>query len=399
MTPLKVLVLSRSYPNRVLPYSGLWVEGLVRHAAGLCEPRVIAPVPYCPPLPGFVPYTRFRRIAPRERAKSIEVWHPRFLVGPGYSLHSFEASTYYWGVQHRVEDLHREFPFDLIHAHFSYPDGVVAARLARRYRVPALITEHAPWLPWMEDYPRVRHQAVWGFGECVFHIPVSRYVRNTIVHFTGESEKLRVIPVGVDGSIFAPPSDGRKPDVNQILYVGFINFTKGVDVLLRAMPRLVDRRPEVRLVLVGGSFYRHTRRQENRLRRMAQELRLDGHVEFVGMKPPHEVAAFMRESALLVLPSRAESFGAVLVEALACSIPIIATRSGGPEDILTEEVGVLVPSEDADALAEAIEHVLEHRDTYEPARLRAYALEHYAWERIARRTVDLYHQAVDRLRH
>jgi glycosyltransferase involved in cell wall biosynthesis len=102
----------------------------------------------------------------------------------------------------------------------------------------------------------------------------------------------------------------------------------------------------------------------------------------------------MRKSALLVLPSRAESFGAVLVEALACGTPVVATRCGGPEDIVSDEVGTLVPPEDENALAEGIGRILQRRGMYNPERLRTYALERFSWERVANDTVNVYQQAL-----
>jgi teichuronic acid biosynthesis glycosyltransferase TuaC len=391
---LRVLVISRSYPNEVMPQFGLWVEGLVRHTQRWCESRVIAPVPYSPPLPPCLDYARFRRIGARARVNGVDVWRPRFLAGPGYSLYNLEASAVYWSVRPRLPRLRREFPFDLIHAGFTYPDGVVAARLGSRYRVPVVITEHASWRPWMDEYPLVRRQAVWAAGRCRLHVAPSRYARSTIAHFTGDSPKLRIVPNGVDGATFTTLAAGRRPDPDQILFVGFVNFTKGVDVLLQAMRLLLERRPRARLVLVGGGFYRDTHRQTERLRRLAVDLALEDHVEFAGMKSPDEVAARMRESALLVLPSRRETFGSVLVEALACGTPVVATRCGGPEDIVNEGTGLLVPPENAPALAEAMAHVLAHREEYDPSELRAYALERFSWERVARSMVNLYAEAV-----
>jgi len=392
----KVLVLSRLYPNAVMPNSGIYVRRLVEALANLCDVRVVAPVPYCPPLGRLLVQTRFRQVPPSSCVNSVEVTHPRFLTGPGYSFHSFEWHTFYWGIRRTVTRLHCEFPFDVIHAHMSYPDGSVAVRLARRYGVPAIITEHAPWLPWMNDYPRVRRVAVWASKHCAFHIGVSRYARDTIAHFTGESENLRVIPVGVDGFAFEADTNGQERDPNLILYVGRIHRIKGTDILLRAMRRLIVRRPEVRLRLVGGgSFFRDSRQQEDELRLMAGELDLGRHVEFVGEQPPPVVAEFMRKSALLVLPSRAESFGAVLVEALSCGTPVVATRCGGPEDIVNDQVGVLVEKEDPEALALAIERVMDRRHEYDPARLRAHALENFSWTSIARRTVALYAAALE----
>jgi glycosyltransferase involved in cell wall biosynthesis len=398
MTPLKILMLSRNYPNNAMALLGVWVEGLVRALAQTCEVRVIAPVPYCPPLPSFVEYSRFRHIIPQQRLNGIEVLHPRFLTGPGYSTHGIDASTYYWGIRGLVDQLRQKFPFDLIHAHFSYPDGVVAARLGERYGVPVVITEHARWRPWMDQYPRVRRQAVWASKVSMSHIAVSHYVRDMIVQFVGESNKVRVVPLGVDGSTFVPLPPERKPDPNQILYVGRLHLIKGVDVLLRAMRRLVDGRPETRLVLIGGNFYRHTLPEVDCIRALSHELRLEQHVTFIGPKAPDEVARMMAESALVVLPSRSETFGTVLVEALACGTPVVATRCGGPEDIVNAEVGVLVPKEDPEALAAALGHVLEHRETYNPAKLRAYTLANFSWERVASQITDCYQEAHERFR-
>lgn len=91
-----------------------------------------------------------------------------------------------------------------------------------------------------------------------------------------------------------------------------------------------------------------------------------------------------------MLPSRAESFGAVLVEALACGTPVVATRCGGPEDIVTDEVGILVPPEDPEALAVALESVLDHPERYEREVLRAHALARFGAPSVASRIGDVY---------
>ncbi len=390
-------MLSRSYPNRVLERLGLWVKRLVVHCAEANEIKVISPSPYCPPLYGFSEYTRFRRLARHDSENGVEVFYPRFIVGPGRSLYYTEAISYYLGIRRQADALKKSFDFNIIHAHFTYPDGVAAALLGQRYGVPVVTTEHAPWHPnWMDKSAIVRRQAVWAARASTFQIAVSRSVRDTIVHFTGEPEKVRVIPCGVDGAAFTSLNNGKRPDPNQILYVGFINFNKGIDTLLKAMLQVTDHQPEAKLVIVGGSFFHNTRLQEQRLRCMAHDLGLDNHVEFVGPQSPDEVARYMRESALLVLPSHAESFGTVLVEALASGTPVVATRCGGPEDIVNERVGLLIPKGNVDALASAIDRVLRRRAEYDPATLRSYALANFSWERVAHRVTDLYAEAIGR---
>ena len=396
MTPQKTLVLSRNYPNNVTSLLGLWTERFVRHISASCAVRVVAPVPYCPPLPGIpADYKRFRRVQPQRQDGGVIIYHPRFLVGPGYSLYNFEALLYYLSIRKLVDRIRREFRFELIHAHFSYPDGVVGAWLGKRYEVPVVVTEHACWQPWMDQYPLVCRQAVRASRKISFHIAVSEHVRSTIAHFTGSLERIRVIPVGVDGAVFSPAAPQPEFDPNQILYVGFINQNKGIDVLLKAMCRLRKHRPDLSLVLVGGSFYRNSHRQREEVVELAGKLELTDHVTFVGPKKPKEVARYMQQSSLLVLPSRRESFGAVLVEALACGTPVVATRCGGPQDIVTDQVGVLVSPEDVDALARGIEHVLGNRSAYNADKLRNYALQRFSWGRVANDTVDVYREALE----
>ncbi|MGH9685852.1 MAG: glycosyltransferase [Candidatus Acidiferrales bacterium] len=394
---LKVLVLSKNYPNPVLEVMGLWAEAMVRSSQKFCEPKVISPVQYCPPVPGLPEYyTRLRTIPRKRWLNGIEVFHPRFITGPGYSLYSIESAAYYMAVRSLVQRLRQEFPFDLIHAHFTYPDGVVAVRLAKRFRVPVIITEQNPWGPWMDQNAIVRRQSVWAARECTFQTALSTAARDSIARLAGESEKLRVIPNVVDESVFTLPSNERRSNPNQIVFVGAIRPVKGVDVLLRSLRLLADSGRDVRLVIIGESFFKAYQNEYTRLQQMAKDLGLNDRVQFVGKRQPPELARIIPESALLVLPSRAESFGTVLVEALACGTPVVATRCGGPEDIVADGMGVLVPPEDPRALARGIAEVLDHRTAYDPHRLRAYAVEKFGLDSVGQRLARLYQEALDR---
>ncbi len=394
--PLRVLHLARSYPNSVIDTLGTWTAWLTRELGKRCEVRVISPVPWCPPLPRLRrlhQYTRFRDVLREEVRDGIRVYHPRFLIGPGQTLPCIEHTTYERAVRELVDGLRAEFPFDLVHAHFIYADGVVASRLAQRYRVPFVVTDQAPWIPWLEK-GCIRSEALPAARGAARLACVSGFLRDTMRHYLGEGLRVDVIPNGVDGDVFTPEasSAGRCPD--QIAYVGLINFNKGIDVLLHAMRRVAAQNEQARLVLVGGSYYRNTRLQEEQLKKLSRELGLDGRVEFAGRKSPEEVARFMRESAVLVLPSQAETFGAVLVEALASGTPVVATASGGPQEIVTDDVGRLVPIDDAEALADALLDVLANRVRYEPERLRAHALDRYSWSAIANQYLTMYREVL-----
>jgi glycosyltransferase involved in cell wall biosynthesis len=391
---LRVLVLARSFPNPVFPTLGLWTERPMAALAERCDVRVVSPVPYCPPLPDIGrlrQYSRFRGVPRVHERAGMAVYHPRFLVGPGSSLSALEVDTYHLGVRACVDRLWRQRPFDLIHATFITPDGAVAHRLSRRYGVPFLVTELAPWTSSL-DRRTVRRHALPAARAAFTILALSTHVEQTIRAYAGDDVHVRVVPPGVDGSAFRPdPSAERVPD--QVLFVGFVNFNKGVDVLLRAFAELKTRGEPGRLVLAGGAYYRNTRLQMEQLQGLATSLGVDDRVTFLGNQLPPDVARLMRESAVVVLPSRAEAFGAVLAEALASGTPVVASRSGGPEDIVTDDVGRLVPVGDHVALADAIAHVLRRRDTYRPEALREYALARFGLTTVADRIHDAYLEA------
>lgn len=392
---LRILCLARDFPNGEFPRLGLWTERLVRSCVDACETMVVSPVPYFPNFPGLPAYSRFRRVPHHEVRDGIEVFHPRFLAGPGHSLRVTEAVAYHAAISRLVARVHREFPFDLIHAHFSFPDGAVAARLGRRYKVPVVITEHASWRPWMDRAPMVRRQAIAAARASTFVVAVSRALRDSIESFTGDPGRLRVIPNIVDGTVFTLRSPDDVVPNDRLLFVGTMRLVKGLDILLEAVSILANRDRDVRLAVVGDGFYRAYNRDQQFFEQLMKKLDLGDRVEFIGPRPPEGVAAEIRKSAAVVVSSRRETFGVVLAESLSSGVPVVATRCGGTEDIVIPGVGELVDNEDPVALAEGIERVLDSRAGYDPAALRAYALESFGMETVGARLTALYREALD----
>jgi teichuronic acid biosynthesis glycosyltransferase TuaC len=392
--PLRVLFLSRSYPNNIFETLGLWTERPARQLGTLCSVRVVSPVPYCPPLPAvgrMRDYTRFRDVERDETRHGIRVYRPRYLVGPASRGSALEARSCHAAVRRLVGRVRSEFAFDLIHAHSIYPEGVVAERLSQQFGVPFVVTEHAPWHPWFERRV-IRSQALPAARQAAALTAVSRWLRSTIHRYLPDAE-VQVIPNGVDPEEFPLGTAGARVP-KQITFVGFPNFNKAVDVLLEAMRTVIDREPDARLILVGEALYRGAQMEQDALKRLARKLGFGERVLFAGRRPPAEVARVMRESAVVVLPSKAETFGSVLIEALASGTPVVSTRSGGPEDIVTDDVGRLVPRDDSGALAEALVEVLRHPEAFPPERLRERAISRYAWPAIASSYHSLYREVL-----
>lgn len=390
-----VLALSYSYPSSAMPTRGLWTQRLTRAATAVADVTVIAPVPYVPPGVDLAELGHYRRTEHRAHDDAgFDVYYPHVVSGLTRRLHSFEATLDYHLVRRVADRINAEHPIDLIHAHFIYPAGVIAARLGRRYGAPVVTTEPAWWRAWFAQYPRVGRQVerwLWAIHTVT---GVSDAVRRDVEGVIAGRTHTDVLPNVVDEATFVVPEAGESRDPNAVLFVGLIRQVKGLDLLVRAMAALVPTHPALHLVVVGESLFRGYRVHERDVRRLVHALGLDDHIEFVGSKSPAAVAAQMRHSAVVVVPSRRETFCVVLVEALASGTPVVATRCGAPEELLDDSSGRLVPVEDPTALAEAIEDVIEHADRYDPRRMHDQAVERFGYAAVARKLGSLYGDAL-----
>ena len=383
----RVLVLARNYPSNAFPTIGLWTERFVAASTAVVEPTVVAPVPYAPPIPGPVA-RRFRSIARRRSAGDVVVYHPRIPTGPGQLLHALDARIGYGPLRRTILDLHGREPFDAIHAHFIYPDGVIAARIGAELGIPVVSSEHSMWRPWLDRHASVRRQVEAALPKIARITAVSEALRQTIVGLFGERVPVDIVPNVVDERVFVAPHPGEERDPDQLLFVGLIRRVKGLDVLVRALPHLLADHPRLRLSVVGATFFRAYKREEAEVHALVASLGLGDRVTFLGELDPLRVAALMRRSALLVVPSRRETFSLVTAEALASGTPVVATRCGGPEEIITPETGELADVDDPYALAAAIQTALGR--SYDRAALRSYSVGRYGLAASSERLGRLY---------
>lgn len=172
-----------------------------------------------------------------------------------------------------------------------------------------------------------------------------------------------VIPNGVDTGAFRPGRDrslraelGLSDDTALIGAIGNIRKPKAYDVLLHAARALADRTHRFHLI-IAGDCANALGRQLELLRR---DLGIERHVTFLGLRP--DVARILNNLDAFVLSSHTEGFSIACIEAMACGVPVVATRSGGPERILEGEAGLLVPTEDPQSLALAVERVISSQE-------------------------------------
>lgn len=277
----------------------------------------------------------------------------------------------------------RGFRPDVIHAHV-YGAAVPAAIVAGR--VPLVVTEHYSGVAHRSLNPVEARKARYAYDRAARILPVSRFLREAIRSY-GVDRPFEVVPNVVDKSVFFPGERGPQTGTGRrLLFVGNLEPSqlKGFPTLLRALSRLREHRSDWHLDVIGGGPERA------RHERSAAELGLGEHVTFHGPRPKAEVAQAMRNSDLLVLPSRVDNLPCVIVEAHASGLPVVATTVGGIPELVDERNGRLVPPDDPTTLAEVLEDTLANLETFDRDAISASAQASYGLEVIGEQLSRIY---------
>jgi D-inositol-3-phosphate glycosyltransferase len=306
--------------------------------------------------------------------------------------------------------------YDVLHSHY-WLSGAAARQLRKRWDAPILHMFHT--LGRMknqvaqrpEDRETSRRITVEGeivrFADAL--IAATPLEQEQLEQLYGApSECIRIIPPGVDTSRFHPiPVDHAKerigicPDTRMILFVGRIEPLKGIDQLLKAIVRVVERHPELRdglcVPIIGGDPNQiHEDDEMIRLQALREELGIEDVVTFLGSKDQDTLQYYYSAAEMVVMPSDYESFGMVALEAMACGTPVIASDVGGLAFLVRDgRTGFRVPARDTEALAAKITLLLtdELRRRRIGQRAACWA-ESYAWSTIADRIEGVYAELV-----
>jgi teichuronic acid biosynthesis glycosyltransferase TuaC len=391
---INVLTMSSLYPNRDMPHHGIFVENRLRRllASGEVASLVVAPVPWFPfDDRRFGRYATFAGVPREERRHGITVLHPPYALIPKVGMSSAPVLMYQT-LQRCLERVLRDrFPFDVLDAHYFYPDGVAAVMLGRRLGKPVVITARGTDVNLISDYRLPRRWIRWAAARAAGIVAVSEALRARLIALGIEASRIEVLRNGVDLELFAPGDRaaarralGLGVDGTVVLSVGELIPRKGHDLAVQAVARL----PEATLVIVGEGP------EADGLRRLARRLGSTKRIRFLGAIPQERLATIYNAADVLVLASTREGLPNVLLEALACGTPVVATAVWGtPEIVAAPAAGRLVEERSPEALAGAIRGLLADP----PARpaTRAYA-ERFGWGPTTAGQLRLFKSILDR---
>jgi glycosyltransferase involved in cell wall biosynthesis len=378
---LKVLTFSTLFPSSIKPSHGIFVETRLRELlkSGQVESRVIAPVPWFPSTnPRWGEYAKLAAVPAREQRNGIDVRHPRYLLLPKVGMTSAPL-TLALGARAAVQELIAEgFDFDLIDAHYYYPDGVAAALLAKWFNKPLTITARGTDLNLIPQYALPRRMIGWAAERASGSIGVCAALMDVLRGWGHDPARLHVMRNGVDLERFRPlPQAAMRAELGLegaplLLSVGHLIERKGHGVAIEALAALKQRHSGARLVVIGEG------EQRAALIALADRLGVGAEVRFTGALPNTELLKWYSAADLLLLCSSREGWANVLLEAMACGTPVVASDIWGtPEVVARPEAGRLVAERNGAAFAAAITGLLAAGT--DRAAVRGYA-EGFSWQ-------------------
>lgn len=285
----------------------------------------------------------------------------------------------------------KEFKPDVIHAHVASGAGVVAAILSKRFGVPYVITEHNPVELYGLDSRKIRLLTGLAYHCSKKNLCVSRDSMNKMQKVFPK-EHFEVVynatqnPAALEMSDEKVTVDGK---VNCCIIAAFYSETiKGYQYLLPAVRKLKDKKYPIMLHIVGGGEFLPKYQQ------MAKDLDIEDCVIFYGSCPREKVYSILSQMEFSVSASIFECSGVSVQEAMLLGKPLVVTRSGGADSLVTEETAIVVDKESVDALAEGLQSMIHNRSAFDSEKVRAYAMENFEINAVTERYLRIYRQVL-----
>ena len=384
-----LLIIANNFPNADNSYMAeIFVKEQIKYLKNYFQTvYVISPVAY-----GM---ERLRKTTYRDyQYDNVKVFFPKYFNVPFFYTH-LRSMWVYLETKAMLKLIDREgIDFDLIHAHFTWPSGAVAAELKKFFNVPVVITEHTHVTLYKELERKNRYYIdTWKESDAI--IRVSRKDIPLFIDSGVDSNNIFCVGNGYDSSKYFPISKEKAREllnlprnIKLVLHISRLYKVKGQEHLIRAMADILKKRKNC-ICYIGGNGP-----EKEKLENQINELGIQDSVRLMGLIPDDKMYLWMNACDIFVFPSLSESFGIVQIEAMACGKPVVATYNGGSEEIITsEDYGFLVEPGNSQELAEKIEFALNK--SWDEGKIINYT-EQYRWNNIAEQIYIIYNKLHNR---
>jgi glycosyltransferase involved in cell wall biosynthesis len=372
---IRLLVLASLYPNAAQPRHGIFVEERLRHLvdSGRITATVVAPVPWFPfRHRHFGAYAAFAAVPAHEERHGICVAHPRYPVIPKVGMNIAPLLMYRALLPVLRKRRAGDADFDLIDAHYFYPDGVAATLLGTALEKPVVITARGSDINVIARHRRPGKQIRRAANRAAAVVAVSRALKDKLIALGAEAEKITVLRNGVDLDRFEPRDRGEIRARLALsgpvwLAVGNLVESKGVHLTLAALADV----PDAMLLVVGQGP------EDAHLHQLADRLGIAKRVRFLGSIAHSQLCDYYNAADVMVLASSREGMPNVVLESLACGTPVVAAPFDGVTELLdVPEAGEIAGERSSDAIAAAWGRVRDRAP--QPALPRRHA-ESFGW--------------------
>lgn len=342
------------------------------------------------PIDAPKPYTSDAKLDTAEKPDNVTVVGTPLLYLPVDAHRRLLGDQHARKVRSVLDDL--DVSFDLVHSHLTWTAGYVGSEIQSAYGVPHVLTVHEnrDLLESEVESGRRKLRETWASADAL--VRVNRADLPVLGRF---NDSVRYIPNGYPPETFhgLPRAEARRElpvdDDRPLLFaLGHLKERKGFQHLIEVLPAVGERVGDVALAIGGHGGMRPT------LEARIEELGLEDSVELLGYVPSERLKFWMSACDAFVLPSYSESFGLVQLEAMACGAPVVSTRNGGSEEVVTDGVhGLLVDHPEAhEQLADAVVEAIGRE--WDREAIRRYA-EQFTWENVCREIASLYVRQLD----
>lgn len=393
--PVRVLLFSTLYPSSARPGHGIFVETRLLELlrSGAVQARVLAPVPWFPSTnPRFGDRACMALTPHRESRHGVDVLHPRYPLLPkvGMTLAPLMLALVAWRQARKLISQGQDF--DLVDAHYFYPDGVAAALLARWLGKPLVITARGSDVNLIAQHALPRRMIRWAARQATACVGVSRALATRLEELGAPAGKVHVLRNGVDTERFQPlPQAACRQSLGLdggpwLLSVGNLLPVKRHELVIDALAQVRQVHPKAQLAIVGAGPLAQA------LRARAAALGLGGHIRLVGAVAQDQLPTWYGAADVLVLASSREGWPNVLLESMACGTPVVASRVGGVEEVVVSPLlGAAVDMQNSNDVAQAVLATLAAG--LNRSRIRDHALT-MGWPTVSAAQLLLFRQAV-----
>lgn len=384
---MRVAHITHLYPRKATLHLGPFMRELNEGLSKQCD------VDFYIPTPMAIPFTKRYKELQSDYEGLQNVHERKYLSIPRRKFPNFVQKN----LIRAFDDTLKNETYDILHFHWAYPD-ILLLPYAKKLGYKVVNTFHGYNFYEIYDNPSLKPFLDNALNNTDFTITVGKQLyRDVLERYPNLSQKSTVLPNGINKNKFVIGNtlDARsklnwQPNMDHVLTVANIGPEKGIDLLISAIAHSSILRTK-RFHIIGRIL--DTLYYSNILR-MIKEYKLN-NVQLLGAVPHENLATYYQASNLFILPSRVEGFGVSLVEAGMTGLPLISTLAGGPEDIITEENGILCAKDDFRALQNAAEQFFTQQNRFDKNIIRASMVSRFSQKNIINKLIDLYNTVLN----